>query len=228
MLSAYYAAGLMLIPMLPEAALCSVLRLPGLMQLLEELLLGSSGAGCLRCDALPAALHGATYGHLFDHYVRLGTTLPLGLFRAPPGAGALPYVVTNPPPTTVVAPTDKLLAVARPPSSLGARFLNPDSASAGPPPDMATPASAASAASPAKAPAVSPAKPPPPQSAPAPAPAPSAVASRPQSAAASQASGPSTCCSPKRPPNRGPTIKASKGAGRPAARCSDAETLVLK
>eukprot|EP00908_Phaeocystis_cordata_P000336 Transcript_10358.p3 GENE.Transcript_10358~~Transcript_10358.p3 ORF type:complete len:190 (+),score=72.73 Transcript_10358:2069-2638(+) len=113
MLSAYFAAGLMLIPMLHEGVLCRVLRLPGLLPLLEDLLLGATGTGCLQQLDVPAPLHAAQWSVLFEYFLALGA-VPLGLFRAPGASNALPYVLTNPPPDTRIEPADKVFAVAMP------------------------------------------------------------------------------------------------------------------
>ena len=77
MLSPFYAAGLMLIPLLTEAALCSLLPIPQLILLLELMLNGSAATGCVRQLPVPPAFVARSYGAFFE------VALELGASRAP-------------------------------------------------------------------------------------------------------------------------------------------------
>ena len=106
------------------------------------MLLGSSGTGCVQQLDIPAVLHNSDYGTLFGHFVALGS-LPVGLFRAPKAAtGSLPFVYTNPPPETLIVPSDKLFAIARPHALSGQRnpFASTSSSNVPPPSPVRTPA----------------------------------------------------------------------------------------
>ena len=75
---------------------------PGdLPDLLEDLLIGSSGSGCLLQWVVPAEVRGGCYADLVEHLIDRHSALAIGLLRAGVlTASPLPYVLTNPPPDT--------------------------------------------------------------------------------------------------------------------------------
>lgn len=83
----------------PDTSPCPA---PGdLPDLLEDLLIGSSGSGCLLQWVVPAEVRGGCYADLVEHLIDRHSALAIGLLRAGVlTASPLPYVLTNPPPDT--------------------------------------------------------------------------------------------------------------------------------
>jgi hypothetical protein len=114
LLSPYYAAGRVLSPTFLSSVMCNLLRLPELPDLLEDLLVGSSGGGCLLQWCIPACMRDSTYGDLVEHLAVQHSAMPVGLLRAGMDTSApLPFVLTNPPSSTQLHPDDHVFVVAR-------------------------------------------------------------------------------------------------------------------
>ena len=56
----------------------------------------------------PADLDGEEYAVLFEYMVNTFGLIPIGLYRA---GNVLPYVLTNPPPRTLVSKRDKVFVI---------------------------------------------------------------------------------------------------------------------
>ena len=113
-LSPYFAAGRVLSPTFFTNLVTSCVRLPQLPELVEELLLGCGGQGCLLQWPVPADLAGRSYGELFERFVTRFNAMPLGLLRAGNGCcSPLPYVLTNPYSALRLAADDRVFVVAK-------------------------------------------------------------------------------------------------------------------
>lgn len=133
LLSPYYAAGRVLSPTFLSSVMCSLLRLPELPDLLEDLLVGSSGGGCLLQWCLPTCMHHSTYGDLVEHLAVQHSAMTLGLLRAGLDTSApLPFVLTNPPSATQLHPDDHVFVVARRENEPASEDDEPDAPSLSP------------------------------------------------------------------------------------------------
>ena len=109
MLSPYFAAGRVFGPGFVSSILCGLVRLPLLPELLEELLLGTAQKGCLLLWDVPPQQRRAEYGALFETLLTRHAAVPVGLLRAGGDtASPLPFVLTNPPAHTRLAPDDRV------------------------------------------------------------------------------------------------------------------------
>jgi len=133
LLSPYYAAGRVLSPTFLSSVMCSLLRLPELPDLLEDLLVGSSGGGCLLQWCLPTCMHHSTYGDLVEHLAVQHSAMTLGLLRAGLDTSApLPFVLTNPPSATQLHTDDHVFVVARRENEPASEDDEPDAPSLSP------------------------------------------------------------------------------------------------
>ena len=114
-LSPYFAAGRVLVPSTFDAMLCASMRMSELPELLDEMLLGGAGNGCLLQWTIPPELECRSYGELVEKLLREYSALAVGLFRGGRDVSSpLPYVFTNPPRTTELYLDDLVYVIGRP------------------------------------------------------------------------------------------------------------------
>ena len=91
------------------------MRMSELPELLDEMLLGGAGNGCLLQWTIPPELECRSYGELVEKLLREYSALAVGLFRGGRDVSSpLPYVFTNPPRTTELYLDDLVYVIGRP------------------------------------------------------------------------------------------------------------------
>eukprot|EP00011_Vannellida_sp_DIVA3-517-6-12_P005933 CAMPEP_0114630652 /NCGR_PEP_ID=MMETSP0168-20121206/13998_1 /TAXON_ID=95228 ORGANISM="Vannella sp., Strain DIVA3 517/6/12" /NCGR_SAMPLE_ID=MMETSP0168 /ASSEMBLY_ACC=CAM_ASM_000044 /LENGTH=250 /DNA_ID=CAMNT_0001842175 /DNA_START=1 /DNA_END=750 /DNA_ORIENTATION=- len=112
----FFAAGQVYTSSVLDSLLCRLPTNPQLLELLELLTVGGTTPRQLQDSShiyqFPVAdeVANKTYGEVFEHYIAIHSAVPLGLYRWPDDGcnNALPYVFTNPLPSTSVSPKDKV------------------------------------------------------------------------------------------------------------------------
>ncbi|KAL3892861.1 MAG: hypothetical protein SGPRY_014712 [Prymnesium sp.] len=111
-LSAHIVSGRVVPPWLANHALCRMLELTRLLELLKLLLHGVEG-WCLTLTSIPAAYEGKSYGELVEFFMVGHSILPLGMLRSRAFhfEGPPEVVLPNPPSSTVVSREDRLFVL---------------------------------------------------------------------------------------------------------------------
>lgn len=120
-LSKAFAGGRVYCSSLVDKLLCEAFYNSRIIRIIELMVLGDSNGARLFVHQLPAELAHKSFSEVFSHFVHRLHLVPIGIYRAESCSSAggsperpAPYCYTNPLPSAVVEPDDKLFVLGAP------------------------------------------------------------------------------------------------------------------